>query len=401
MQDDPGDAGARARSRPESGLRTIALKHNPFRRARLSAPVSRRASSRTTISRRSIETSHEWIVQRTGIEAAPHRGRRRDDVGSRHQGRARRALADAGLEAGDIDLIVCATSTPDYTFPSTATHDPGGPRHQPRRRLRPPGGLHGLRLRRCDRRQVPDLRLAQARARHRRRDLLAHPRLERPHHLRAVRRRRRRRRARGAARARARPPIAAFSPRICAPTAATATSSTSTAGRARPRPRASCRWRAGRSSGSRSAWSRTSSGMPSRRPARPPTTSTGSCRTRPTGASSPRAPTSSASRRRRSSSPSTEHGNTSAASIPLALDVARRDGRIKRGRPRDDRGHGRRLHLGQRPRPLVDGRPPATRAAARTQCLLRYQVLTASRALHSVQGPDRSIRQRERNAGGR
>src|SRR3712207_8976922 len=34
---------------------------------------------------------------------------------------ARAALDDAGLEARDIDLIVCATSTPDYTFPSTAT----------------------------------------------------------------------------------------------------------------------------------------------------------------------------------------------------------------------------------------------------------------------------------------
>ena len=42
-----------------------------------------------------------------------------------------------------------------------------------------------------------------------------------------------------------------------------------------------------------------------------------------------------------------EHGNTSAASIPLALDVAVRDGRIRRGDTRDARRRGRRLHLGR------------------------------------------------------
>ena len=41
-----------------------------------------------------------------------------------------------------------------------------------------------------------------------------------------------------------------------------------------------------------------------------------------------------------------KHGNTSAASIPLALDVAVADGRIKRGRSGAAGGHGRRLHLG-------------------------------------------------------
>ena len=47
------------------------------------------------------------------------------------------------------------------------------------------------------------------------------------------------------------------------------------------------------------------------------------------------------------------HGNTSAASIPLALDVARRDGRIQPRRPRDDRGDRRRLQLGRGADPLV------------------------------------------------
>jgi 3-oxoacyl-[acyl-carrier-protein] synthase-3 len=67
-----------------------------------------------------IDTSHEWIVQRTGIE--------RRHIAAEHETTsvlgikaAEAALADAGLSAADIDLVVCATSTPDYTFPSTAT----------------------------------------------------------------------------------------------------------------------------------------------------------------------------------------------------------------------------------------------------------------------------------------
>jgi 3-oxoacyl-[acyl-carrier-protein] synthase III len=67
-----------------------------------------------------VETSHEWIVQRTGIEqrhiAADHETT--SWLGIRA---AQAALADAGLQAADIDLVVVATSTPDYTFPSTAT----------------------------------------------------------------------------------------------------------------------------------------------------------------------------------------------------------------------------------------------------------------------------------------
>src|SRR4029079_7553355 len=65
-------------------------------------------------------TSHEWIVQRTGIEA---RHIADDDETTSVLGTkgAEAALADAGLTANDIDLIICATSTPDYTFPSTAT----------------------------------------------------------------------------------------------------------------------------------------------------------------------------------------------------------------------------------------------------------------------------------------
>mgnify|MGYP000547715445 CR=1 FL=1 len=66
-----------------------------------------------------VETSDEWIVERTGIRArhfaAP--GVYSSDLGVEA---ARNALAAAGVEAKDIDLIIVATSTPDMVFPSTA-----------------------------------------------------------------------------------------------------------------------------------------------------------------------------------------------------------------------------------------------------------------------------------------
>ncbi|HMN20459.1 MAG TPA: beta-ketoacyl-ACP synthase III [Ottowia sp.] len=68
---------------------------------------------------RGIETSNEWIVERTGIEArhfaAPDVLASDLAVPAAHA-----ALAAAGLQPTDIDLIVVATSTPDMVFPSTA-----------------------------------------------------------------------------------------------------------------------------------------------------------------------------------------------------------------------------------------------------------------------------------------
>ena len=67
-----------------------------------------------------VETSDTWIRERTGIgqRHIAADGEYTSDLGLIA---AQEALADAGMEAQDIDLIVVATTTPDYTFPSTAT----------------------------------------------------------------------------------------------------------------------------------------------------------------------------------------------------------------------------------------------------------------------------------------
>jgi 3-oxoacyl-[acyl-carrier-protein] synthase III len=66
-----------------------------------------------------LETSDEWIVERTGIKA---RHFAEDGVFSSDLAvaAAQNALTQAGLQASDIDLIIVATSTPDMVFPSTA-----------------------------------------------------------------------------------------------------------------------------------------------------------------------------------------------------------------------------------------------------------------------------------------
>ena len=67
-----------------------------------------------------VDTSDEWIRQRTGVRErrVAAEGERTSDLGVRA---AEEALEMARLEADDLDLIVCATSTPDETFPATAT----------------------------------------------------------------------------------------------------------------------------------------------------------------------------------------------------------------------------------------------------------------------------------------
>jgi 3-oxoacyl-[acyl-carrier-protein] synthase-3 len=67
-----------------------------------------------------VETSDEWIVERTGIRARHFAER---EVGTSDLGvaAARNALEAAGRKPSDVDLIIVATSTPDMVFPSSAT----------------------------------------------------------------------------------------------------------------------------------------------------------------------------------------------------------------------------------------------------------------------------------------
>ena len=67
---------------------------------------------------RLVDTSDEWIKERTGIEQRhiAEEGELTSDLGI---AASRQALVRAGIDPTDIDLVVCATSTPDRTFPAT------------------------------------------------------------------------------------------------------------------------------------------------------------------------------------------------------------------------------------------------------------------------------------------
>jgi 3-oxoacyl-[acyl-carrier-protein] synthase-3 len=68
-----------------------------------------------------VDTSDEWITERTGIKqrhfSAPH-----ETAAFMGAAAAREALAKAGVDAGAVDAIILATSTPDQAFPATAVH---------------------------------------------------------------------------------------------------------------------------------------------------------------------------------------------------------------------------------------------------------------------------------------
>ncbi len=67
-----------------------------------------------------VDTSDEWIRTRTGIERR-HFAAEGETTSQLATHAARAALEDAGMEVDDIDAIVLATTTPDLTFPATAT----------------------------------------------------------------------------------------------------------------------------------------------------------------------------------------------------------------------------------------------------------------------------------------
>ena len=68
-----------------------------------------------------VDTTDEWIVQRTGIRQRYIAGEG-ETTASLGEAAARAALADADLQPDDIDLIILATSTPDNTFPASAVN---------------------------------------------------------------------------------------------------------------------------------------------------------------------------------------------------------------------------------------------------------------------------------------
>lgn len=66
-----------------------------------------------------VDTSHEWIVQRTGI-VRRHIAAQGETTADMAYRAAQRALKNAGLRPQDIDLVLVATTTPDLTFPAVA-----------------------------------------------------------------------------------------------------------------------------------------------------------------------------------------------------------------------------------------------------------------------------------------
>jgi 3-oxoacyl-[acyl-carrier-protein] synthase-3 len=67
-----------------------------------------------------VETSDSWIRERTGI-VQRHIAREGEKTSDLALSAARAALVDAGIDAGELDMIVVATTTPDESFPSVAT----------------------------------------------------------------------------------------------------------------------------------------------------------------------------------------------------------------------------------------------------------------------------------------
>jgi len=69
---------------------------------------------------KTVDTSDQWIVERTGIRAR-HIAAKDEKTSDLALAASKQALAMAGMEPNDLDLIIVGTATPDETFPSTAT----------------------------------------------------------------------------------------------------------------------------------------------------------------------------------------------------------------------------------------------------------------------------------------
>ena len=72
-----------------------------------------------------VDTNNEWIVERSGIHTR-HIAAEDEFTSDLGLAAAKRALLRSGIDATDIDLIICATATPDRTFPATAVRIQNG-----------------------------------------------------------------------------------------------------------------------------------------------------------------------------------------------------------------------------------------------------------------------------------
>jgi hypothetical protein len=133
---------------------------------------------------RLVETSDDWIAERTGIT---ERGLCHMETTDMAEVAARHALAAAGLEPTDLDLIIMCTLTPEVSCPSAACSLQERTRRGERGGLRSERGLLGLRLRIGDRRLDDRGRGEAHRARRRGGEAALPDRLPRPEHLCPVR----------------------------------------------------------------------------------------------------------------------------------------------------------------------------------------------------------------------
>lgn len=86
--------------------------------------LPKQAVTNDDLAARGVETSHEWVVQRTGIEQR-HIAAEGEYTSDLAVNAALKALKNAGMTIDDIDMIVVGTTTPDNVFPSTAARVQG------------------------------------------------------------------------------------------------------------------------------------------------------------------------------------------------------------------------------------------------------------------------------------
>lgn len=72
-----------------------------------------------------VDTTDDWIIERTGIRSR-HIADDKEATSDLGIAAARQALVRSGIDASDIDLVICATATPDRTFPATAVRIQAG-----------------------------------------------------------------------------------------------------------------------------------------------------------------------------------------------------------------------------------------------------------------------------------